>query len=289
MFDLQMSTLLHLRIPFSYFLLPVYLFAFALVPVPVPGNAWAVFFILHLLIYPASNGYNSFFDRDEGPIGGLKNPPKVQDVLYWVALLFDVLGLVWAYFLSPLFAVMVLIYGLVSKAYSHPLIRLKKYAIVGWLAAGVFQGYFTFLMCYHAISPQAFDHLWNIEVQAAAILTSMLLFGSYPMTQVYQHDEDGKRGDHTMSLRLGIIGTFHFTAGFFIFAVIGFAWYFIKYFTHGHAFLFVGSLLPVLSFFARWYFLVRRDVQKADFQNTMRLNFISATCLNLFFIVLALQ
>jgi hypothetical protein len=29
-----------------------------------------VFVILHLLLYPASNGFNSYHDRDTGPVGG---------------------------------------------------------------------------------------------------------------------------------------------------------------------------------------------------------------------------
>lgn len=50
-------------------------------------------FILHVLIYPASNAYNSYFDKDEGSIGGLKNPPKVDKKLWQVANVFDVLGI----------------------------------------------------------------------------------------------------------------------------------------------------------------------------------------------------
>ena len=38
------------------------------------ANAALIFVILHILVYPASNGYNSYMDRDEGSIGGLKNP-----------------------------------------------------------------------------------------------------------------------------------------------------------------------------------------------------------------------
>ena len=78
---MKKSTLLHLRIPFSFFLLPVFLFAAAIVDVFDWGNFWMLFFILHFLVYPASNGYNSYFDKDEESIGGLKNPPKVSKEL----------------------------------------------------------------------------------------------------------------------------------------------------------------------------------------------------------------
>ena len=71
---LQKSTIQLLRFPFSFFLLPVYLFALSQVPSPHWGHALLIFFILHLLVYPASNGYNSYMDRDESSIGGIKQP-----------------------------------------------------------------------------------------------------------------------------------------------------------------------------------------------------------------------
>ena len=142
---LSRSSWLHLRIPFSYFLLPVFLFSVAISPNLDGSRLFWVFIILHLFLYPASNGFNSYFDKDEKSIGGLKNPPKVNKGLYYLSLLFDLIALGMGYFIiSPLFAVMLFIYGLVSKAYSHPLIRLKKYPIIGWIAAGIFQGAFTF-------------------------------------------------------------------------------------------------------------------------------------------------
>ena len=50
------STLLHLRIPFSFFLLPVYLFALSISNTPAWQNVLFVFFIVHFLLYPATNG-----------------------------------------------------------------------------------------------------------------------------------------------------------------------------------------------------------------------------------------
>src|ERR1044071_8834611 len=109
---LSKSTLLHLRIPFSFFLMPVFLFALCISPnVTVESLLWS-FVIIHLLLYPASNGYNSYFDKDEKSIGGLKNPPPVNKGLYFLALLFDALaiGLGWL-MISFTFAIMLLVYG----------------------------------------------------------------------------------------------------------------------------------------------------------------------------------
>lgn len=287
---LTRSSWLHLRIPFSYFLLPVYLFSLAISPNLNESRMLWVFIILHVFLYPASNGYNSYFDKDEKSIGGLKNPPPVSKGLYGLALVFDglaiVLGLIQ---INLLFTIMLLIYGLISKAYSHPAIRLKKYPILGWIAAGLFQGFFTFIMCYIGINNFSLENCWSAHVLVPAALTSVMLWGNYPMTQVYQHEEDIKRDDITLSVTLGIRGTFLFTAGVFTVAVAGFIFYFIQFFEMKYAYAFLIALFPVLAYFTFWFFKVLKDPGNATYGYTMALNFISATCLNIFFIYFFLE
>lgn len=280
------STLLHLRVPFSFFLLPVFMFSLG---VKLPED-WLrvllIFFILHFLIYPASNGYNSYFDKDEGSIGGLEKPPKVSTELYYVALLLDALAIFLGLLISWQFALMLLVYGLVSKAYSHPSIRLKKYAIGSWLIAGFFQGFFTFLMSYMGVHDVGLGQALRPEVLLPAALSTLMLWGSYPMTQIYQHEEDAKRGDYTLSYRLGIVGTFHFTAVAFSLATAGFFLYYYAYHGLTQAAVYLVFLLPVLLFFFSWYFKVRKSPEQANFRSTMRLNLISGLCLNLFFLLI---
>lgn len=282
---LNRSSWLHLRIPFSYFLLPVFLFALSVSPNLDGKRVFWTFFILHFLLYPASNGYNSYFDKDEESIGGLRNPPPVTAGLYYLSLLFDFMAVLLGYiFLSGIVALMMLVYGLVSKAYSHPQIRLKKYAITGWIIAGVFQGWFTFLMCYAAINGFGLMPLLNMHVIVPGLLTTIMLWGNYPMTQVYQHREDARRGDRTLSLKLGITGTFYFTAVFFALAVGGFGYFFLTWHSGRYMVFFLMFLAPVLIYFVCWFIMVKRNSQLADYSHTMWLNFISSTCLNAFFI-----
>lgn len=284
------SSWLHLRIPFSYFLLPVFLFAVAISPnINEPRLLW-VFVILHLLLYPASNGFNSYFDKDEKSIGGLKNPPKVSKGLYYLSLSFDVVALLLGYFIiNPLFALMLFIYGLVSKAYSHPIIRLKKYPILGWISAGFFQGAFTFIMCYVGLNNFSLSTSLNTHVLVPALLTSVMLWANYPMTQVYQHEEDLKRGDHTLSVKLGIRGTFYFTTLVFLVAAVQFTFYFLEFHEPKYAIAFFVALAPVLIYFLFWFFNVLKDESLANYSYAMGLNFISATCLNAFFVYLFLE
>jgi 1,4-dihydroxy-2-naphthoate octaprenyltransferase len=279
------SAWLHLRIPFSFFLMPVYIFALGISPNFTESRLLWSFIIIHLFLYPASNGFNSYFDKDEKSIGGLKNPPPVNKGLYYLSLLFDGVAIVLGFIkVSMLFAVMLLVYGLVSKAYSHPSIRLKKFPIGGWLTVGVFQGFFTFLMCYVGINDFGIENVMNARILIPATLSSIILLGTYPMTQVYQHEEDAKRGDRTISLMLGIRGTFIFVLIIFTLAAAGYVWYFYSFYEVRYGFVFLLSLSPVVIFFLIWFFLVWKNPARANFSNTMLLNFLSALCLNGFFV-----
>ena len=175
------STWLHLRIPFSFFLLPVYLFALCVAPEISWKAAGALFLILHFLLYPASNGYNSYFDKDQDSIGGLKYPPEVTRQLYFTSLALDSAAVIGGAFIHWKVALMLFVYGLVSKAYSHPGIRLKRYPIIGWLIAGVFQGAFTFLTVMIGVDSDHQSATLDPKILLGAILTTLLLWGSFPM------------------------------------------------------------------------------------------------------------
>jgi hypothetical protein len=284
------SSWLHLRIPFSYFLLPVFLFSLAISPNVSQQPLLLTFIIVHLFLYPASNGYNSYFDKDEKSIGGLEKPPPVNTGLYYLSLLFDVIAiLLGLIFINVTFAIMLFIYGLVSKAYSHPAIRLKKMPITGWIAAGLFQGLFTFAMCYIGINKYGLENIFKPPVLVPGMLSTIMLWANYPMTQIYQHEEDAKRGDMTFSRLLGIKGTFYFVGATFFLVTIGFIFYFNSYFDIRYSILFLAALFPVTAYFFYWFIITSKDFQQADYRHTMWLNFISSTCLNVFFVYLFLD
>lgn len=270
------STIKHLRIPFSLFLIPFFVFAFANVQYIELYNTIIAFIVLHIFIYPASNGYNSYFDKDENSIGGLKHPPKVTKDLYTAALIFDGIGIGLALTINIWFAIMVFVYGMVSKAYSHPKIRLKKYPIISWLTVGLFQGAFTYLMSMSALMDKGFEIWAEANHYTAAIVTSLLVMGSYPMTQIYQHEEDAERGDKTISLICGIQGTFYLTAFMFLIGVSAFYYYLITYQTIQHFWVLLLVLSPVFIYFNYWFLKVYKDKREANFEHTMRFNLISS-------------
>ncbi|MDA7854977.1 UbiA family prenyltransferase [Cyclobacteriaceae bacterium] len=281
------STLKHLRITFSFNLLPIFLFALAITPQSINWiDALVLFVCWHFFIYPASNGFNSYFDKDKESIAGIKYPPKVTKELYYFSIALDVIGILLALCIHLTTAISMLIYGLISKAYSHPSIRLKKRPIVSWIIVSVFQGYFVFLVTYWTIHDIPISRLITSMIQIPALLTTMMLMSAYPITQVYQHKEDRERGDFTLSLRLGVLGTFHFTALGFVITALGYVSYFFYYHDLQTMLLYLILMIPLLIYYIFWYQKVIKSIDLADFEHTMKLNRLSALCLNTFFLLL---
>jgi 4-hydroxybenzoate polyprenyltransferase len=280
------STWQHLRLAFSFYLLPVFLFALSQTPSFQVRRAALVFIILHLLAYPASNGFNSYYDRDEGSIGGLEKPPVVTGDLLFVSLALDGAALLLGMLLGWRFVALLFVAGLASKAYSHPAIRLKGSPWLGWVTVAVFQGALTYGMVVAGISDPAQPLHLSSRVWFPALVSSLLLGGGYPLTQVYQHAEDARRGDRTLSLFLGVRGTFLFSGALLAVSVLGFYVYFKLIGRPADFHILLLSLLPIGVYWARWLRRIWRDESQATFRSAMTLSRLSATALNSFFGVL---
>lgn len=278
----SVSTIKLLRIPFSFFLSPIYFFALAQVPDINWRNAILIFFILHFLIYPASNGYNSYMDRDTDSIGGLEKPPLPSRQLFWVTIILDSIGILLSLIIGPIFTLVMLFYIGASKAYSYRGIRLKKYPYFGYFIVILFQGAVTFWLVYYGSNN---DPNPSVPWQGM-VVCSLLVGGFYPLTQIYQHKQDIADGVSTISYKLGYIGTFIFCAVVYILAWVFMAQFFIAN-KHGDQLLMIGIFfIPVIVYFIRWFVLVRKNVQQANFKNTMKMNWLAATCTNISFLIL---
>jgi 4-hydroxybenzoate polyprenyltransferase len=274
-----------MRIPFSVYLMPIFWFALSTRQDFNLQQAVAVFLILHLLVYPASNGYNAYFDRDEGSIGGLKHPPPVSSKLYWLVVVFDCLALLAAALLHLAFAACILVYLLVSKAYSYDKIRLKKHPLWSTLAVVIFQGGFTYLMVQVGLGIP-FPEVLETGNLVFAGVSSLFLCGSYPLTQVYQHAEDARRGDRTLSLLLGIRGTLLFAGGSLLLASTLLLYAYWRQQHWWHIFFFLVCTAPVVVFFIRWFVKIQKDPRQANFENTMQMNKISSLSISLAFVLM---
>jgi 1,4-dihydroxy-2-naphthoate octaprenyltransferase len=278
-------TLQLLRFPFSVFLMPVYWFALSQVADRDWGRSVVIFFILHGLVYPASNGYNSWMDRDTTPIGGLAHPLQPTRRLFFVTLLMDGAALALGFIIGPIFVTGLTVYILASRAYSWRGIRLKKYPIIGWLTVIVCQGALIFFIVYQGGHHRAATEESLHAPFEAMIACSLLLGGFYPLTQVYQHDADRQDGVRTMSMLLGYRGTFIFTGILYTIAfLVLFHYFLLTYLEMKEFYVLATCMLPVIVYFMVWAVRVWRDPKQANFANTMRMNLLASACTNIGFI-----
>jgi len=193
----------HLRLPMQMVLAPIFLLGFALGQGSVSWVLIGLFLLLHVGLYGGATAYNSYYDQDEGPIGGMKYPPGVGPWEKWGGLGIQLIAVFflscWDGRIGGLAAVM-FVMGL---AYSHPSIRLKARPWSSLLLVALGQGAFPFSLGWWAsASSAAWPPLWGV------IASTALVAGFYPLTQVYQIEEDRGRGDMTFAVRYGMVGAF---------------------------------------------------------------------------------
>lgn len=272
-----------MRIPFSIFLMPVFWFSLSNLEEVNVLKGLHIFLMLHLFVYPASNGYNSYFDRDEGSIGGLERPPAVNQYLFPMVVAFDLLAILYAAWIESWLALPIAIYLFISKAYSYDKIRLKKYPLTSTLVVTIFQGAFIFLSVQFGMG-LSLEELLSRQHILPALCSTLFLLGSYPLTQIYQHEEDAKRGDRTLSLMLGLKKTFIFARIFFALGSILLISHYLLggNFIKASCFLLFGA--PILFYFEKWSRYVSKNPAAANFKHAMRMNLLSSICLSLAFI-----
>jgi 4-hydroxybenzoate polyprenyltransferase len=141
---------------------------------------------------------NSAFDRDEGDIAYLRDPPPPPRRLAFFSLGLMAVGQAAALALPPLFGALYGLCVLLSVLYSVPPFRLKAVAGVDWLINMAGFGTLTPLAGW-ATTGRPLDAVDGIVLLGFCPLFAAL----YPLTQLYQMEEDGRRGDRTLALMLG--------------------------------------------------------------------------------------
>jgi 1,4-dihydroxy-2-naphthoate polyprenyltransferase len=280
---LHRNTITLLRIPFSYFLMPVFFFSLSQVSLIDYKKTFLVFIILHFIMYPASNGYNSYMDRDEESIGMLENPPKPTKQLFWLTAALDCVATGLSFLVNIPFAICITANILASRAYSYRGIRLKKYPVAGFLTVVIFQGAVTYFMVYKGSAMNNHTIPWT-----GMLISSFLFGGFYPLTQIYQHDQDFRDGVQTISYKLGINGTFIFSGIMYALSEVVMFFYFLSMNSLSLFWLLQLFFIPVVGYFFYWWKKVRENRANASFYYAMRMNLVAATSTNMGFILLYL-
>jgi 4-hydroxybenzoate polyprenyltransferase len=152
-----------------------------------------------LLLNGGTLAINSVFDKDEGDIGYLVAPPAPPRHLLAFSLLLLIAGQLLALALPGSFAWAYTACFAMSLLYSVPPFRFKAVAGVDWVINMWGFGTFTPYAGWAATGrPLDLAH-------ALVLLAFCPLFASlYPLTQLYQFEEDSRRGDRTLALILGM-------------------------------------------------------------------------------------
>src|SRR5256885_11318077 len=141
---------------------------------------------------------NSVFDKGEGDTGSVRAPPPPRRHLlgFSVALLAG--GQLLGFALPPAFRIDYAICLMLSILYSVPPFRFKAVAGVDWVINMWGFGTLTPFAAWAATGRP-------LDVGHGLVLLGFcpLFAGLYPLTQLYQMEEDRRRGDRTLALMLG--------------------------------------------------------------------------------------
>jgi 4-hydroxybenzoate polyprenyltransferase len=142
---------------------------------------------------------NSAFDRDEGDVAYLRRPPPPPRLLAPFALGLMGIGQILAFRLAAPYP---LVYGMcfvLSVAYSVPPLRLKAVAGADWIIN---------MWGFGTLTPYAGWAATGLPLDPArglVLLAFCPLFAAlYPLTQLYQLEEDARKGDRTLAVALGV-------------------------------------------------------------------------------------
>lgn len=142
---------------------------------------------------------NSAFDRDEGDIAYLRRPPPPPRRLAEVSLGLMLAGQAAALLLPASYQIAYACCLVLSVLYSVPPVRLKAVAGADWIINMV--GFGT-------LTPYAGWAATGLPLEPArglALIAFCPLFAAlYPLTQIYQLEEDSRRGDRTLATMLGV-------------------------------------------------------------------------------------
>lgn len=141
---------------------------------------------------------NSAFDRDEGDIAYLRQPPPPPRYLAAFGLGLMLAGFMGASFLPRGYRLAYAVCLVLSILYSVPPFRLKAKPGADWLIN---------MWGFGTLTPYAG---WAVTGLPVGLIGRLILLGFcplfaalYPLTQIYQLEEDARRGDRTLALALG--------------------------------------------------------------------------------------
>jgi len=264
------SLFIHLRLPFQAILAPLFLWGFLLAGGHPDASFLVAFLAVHVFGYGGATAFNSYYDRDEGPIGALAAPPPVTPALLPFSLAVLLIGWALAWSVNAAFFWLYAAISALALAYSQPAIRLKARPLPSVLTVAVGQGAGGTLLGWLAArgdAAPAFGPVGLLGILGATLLTT----GLFPLTQIYQEEEDRRRGDQTFVVRWGPAAAFRFSQAAWLLSlpllmlVVGplFSWI--------DAAVIAAVIAAVVIGIGRWARHFTPEAVMSNFRRTMRL------------------
>ena len=270
----------HLRLHYQFLLLSgAYLLGGAF----SSNENWIMFIIqylnVHILLFGGLTAYNSFWDKDKGPIGGLKNPPKIENWMHNASLGLQIAGLIIALFVNYYFASLYFLVMVLSIFYSHPKIRWKGKPLLSFIPVGLGTGLLSFYMGYLAFGAGKLDYFTFL----AGIGTTLIIISMYPISQVYQIKQDKNKNIRTFANYYGLekvrrLFIFAYSAGLIMVAIS------LLNFSYILSVLTIILGLPVMFFANRKLKKVKGN--KKEYSAIMKIKYFTSLALTLFVLLI---
>tara|TARA_R110002096_G_scaffold434360_3_gene655704 strand:+ start:4749 stop:5630 length:882 start_codon:yes stop_codon:yes gene_type:complete len=268
--------IVHLRLHYQFFILSGGYLLSALFVESINWELFGLQFLnVHVLLFGGATAYNSFWDKDEGPIGGLKSPPKMEGWMWVASMLIQFVGLVSAFSLGRVY---VMIYGIsifFFWLYSSPITRWKGRPLLSLVAIGVSTGSNSFLLGYLASGAK----MIGIVQGFAALGVALIMLSLYPVSQVYQKEEDAQRGDQTFAIRYGLKGIKRLYRIFFASGVLLIAG---SLYNTDPSLSLLFLVLSTVTFGVINQILKRLEGNKTEYETVMKIKFLTSFSFVLF-------
>ena len=200
----------HLRLQVQLTLAPLYLWGVFGARGVWTGATVGTFFIFHVFLYGGTTLFNSYYDRDSGPIAGMERPPSLPGWALPFSVVWQLVGGLFTIAFGAWLALLYAAYAAVGILYSHPRVRIKARPYLSTVLIVIFQGLGGYLAGWIAGRPAAAPPLADTRFWVMGLVAATTILALYPLTQVYQLDEDASRGDRTLAMVLGPSRSFRF-------------------------------------------------------------------------------
>ncbi len=233
------------------------------------------FLIVHLLLFGGATAYNTYWDKDDGPVGGLKRVPPMREWTRPVSLLIQVPGLIAGWWIGWHYVIVYAIAMLMFWFYSSPWFRWKGHPLLSLVAIGISTGWAGFWL--GALS--AGGTIYHLPSWIGSVGVMLIILSMYPLSQIYQVQEDEQRGDRTFMVAYGLENVKAFYIISFGLGVIGSsaALFLIDWLTGGLFFL-VASLSGLMI----WTTFSTLNGVSEEYEQVMKLKYMASVLFVIF-------